>query len=139
APDHTAVAQGSLPTTDDFALTLTDTGRLIAQVRSDGPATRLSLLGPNGEVLVQSDGQSATNLDDLIVQHLQPGTSFLQVETLDGSAGHYQLTANLLSALPPFQPLPLNATPSAVVTGDFNGDGIPDLAAAESDSNSVAI
>ena len=34
---------------------------------------------------------------------------------------------------------PVGSTPSAIVTGDFNGDGLPDLAVANAGSNSVTV
>src|SRR5262245_5269824 len=67
--------------TDFFQLTVNDSGRLTARAAPDAPlGSRLSLLGPSGELLIQSDGVSPTNPEDLIVQHILPGTYFLQVE-----------------------------------------------------------
>src|ERR1051326_1209801 len=68
-PDQQASAAGSLSTTDFFKLTLSDTGRLTAQVHATGANSRLALLGPTGDLLIQSDGQSASNADDRIDQH----------------------------------------------------------------------
>src|SRR5262245_82535 len=70
--DHNATAGGALPTTDFYKLTLTDTGRLTTQVHTTGATTRLSLLDSSGTLLIQSDGQSASNRDDQIAQHLVP-------------------------------------------------------------------
>src|SRR3954463_7335713 len=72
---------------DEFQVTLADSGRLTAEVQTRTGCsldTRLSLLGPDRQLLVQSDGQSATNRDDLITQHLLAGTYFVKVEGLGG-------------------------------------------------------
>jgi hypothetical protein len=39
----------------------------------------------------------------------------------------------------PAQTLPAGSLPQSVAVGDFNGDGIPDLAVANSDSNTVSV
>src|SRR5262245_4840224 len=49
-----------------FRVTVAESGRLTALVHGNGLDTRLSLLGPDGRLLVQSDGQSAADRDDLI-------------------------------------------------------------------------
>src|SRR5262245_8754247 len=66
---------------DWFRLTVEETGRLSVLTDAD-PDTRTSLLGPDGQLLIQSDGLSAANRDDQIAQHLTPGTYFLRVEGL---------------------------------------------------------
>src|SRR5262249_50950597 len=116
---------------DVYKVTLTESGRLTVEVHAAGFPTRLSLLGPDGELLIQSDGQSATDRDDRIVQYLAGaagGTSYyLRVEGLDGGTGAYTLTTEFVPAVLPFQPLPVGDDPQALVTADFNGDGHPDL------------
>src|SRR4051794_34470063 len=70
---------------DEFQVTLTDSGRLTAEAHTRPGCsldTRLSLLGPDHQLLIQSDGRSPTNRDDLITQHLLAGTYFVQVEGL---------------------------------------------------------
>src|SRR5262249_12621032 len=71
--------------------------------------------------------------DDLIYQHLPPGTYVLKVHHT-GGVGDYSMTATLTPAVAPFRPL--DAQPVAgfkaytydpLTTGDFNADGIPDL------------
>src|SRR5262249_4454482 len=87
------------------------------------------LLGPDGQLLIQSDGASATDPDDWIVQHLTPGTYFFEVQGLGGASGAYTLTTDFVPAVPPFQPLPMGARVhfTDLVAADFTGDGCVDL------------
>ena len=99
---------------------------LIARAAAVGTPTRLSLLDSQGTLLVQSDGQSATNPDDLIEQHVAPGTSYLELQSL-GGAGSYTLTASLTASPPPNE-LPSSELPAAppsplVVFGNFDSTG----------------
>src|SRR6266478_7447849 len=87
---------------DFYQFTLPETGRLTVRTQGASLDTRTSLLGPDGQLLIQSDGASATDPDDLIVQHLLAGTYFLQVEGLGGGTGSYTLTTEFLPAVPPF-------------------------------------
>ena len=80
-------------------------GRLVAQVHAAGATTRLSLWDAQGQVLMQSDGQSPGNPDDQIDLHVPAGTDYLEVEDL-GGAGAYTLTTSLTPATTsPFQPI----------------------------------
>jgi hypothetical protein len=129
---------------DSFQLTLADTGRFTASVHAVGFATRLSLFDAQHQLLVQSDGQSPSNPDDLIDQHVQGdpaqgATFYLEVTSSAGGAGSFRLTTRFVQATPPFQPLQVGAAPAAVVTGDFNGDGALDLATADQGSGQVSI
>jgi hypothetical protein len=127
-----AESVGVLPSTDFFAVTLPEPGRLVARVHAQGESTRLSLLGTDGGLLIQSDGQSAANPDDLIDQHLDGGsTYYLKLEGLDNPPGSYQLEADFAAAAPPFAPISVGKAPIAMVTGDFLGDGRTDLAVAD--------
>ena len=113
-----------------FQIDPTTDGRLVAQVHAEGATTRLSLLDAQGQVLMQSDGQSPDNPDDQIDLHVPAGTDYLEVENL-GGAGAYTLTTSLMPATTPFQPIPsVGFGPSSIVAGDFNGDGRTDLAVA---------
>jgi hypothetical protein len=124
-------------------------GRLSAVVHTDGFAARLSLFDKDGNLLIQSDGQSPNKLDPLLLQQVTGddfGTRYyLEVERLNKSgAGIYTLTTRLQPASDPLQPVsvghqPFSFQPEAVTTADFNGDGIPDLAVGDIGSGMVTI
>src|SRR5262249_38804801 len=108
--------------------------RLVAQVHARGITTRLSLQEAQGHRIVVSDGLSPSDRDDRIDQHLPVGSYFLKVDST-GGAGDYDLTALVTPAAAPFQPIATGSAssrflgvPSLFAVGDFNGDGIPDLA-----------
>ena len=89
---RTATTSGTLAGPGDVALFQIDPsidGRLTVRVHAPGVPIRLSLTDERGEVLVQSDGISATDADARIVQHVVPGTYFLKVEARGGGAGAY--------------------------------------------------
>jgi hypothetical protein len=143
-PDHKATSAAVLGTeTDFFKLTATETGRLTARVHAAGFNTRLSLYDPNGSLLVESDGQSLTDKDDLIVQYLtgapEGRTYYLSVGGLAGGMGVYTLTAELDPADSPFPPPASVADHRSVVSGFFSRDGRLDLVTADADSGNVAI
>src|SRR5207244_647251 len=103
------------------------------------------LFNPNGEMLVESDGQAPGDLSNLLVQHLSapPGgaTYFLKVEELGDAAGAYTLSTDFDPGPSPAAPV-TNAVgrgPLAAITADFNHDGRLDLATANADSNDVSI
>src|SRR5207245_4202374 len=79
--------------------------------------------------------------DDLIVQHLLPGTYFLQVEGLGGGTGSYTLTTEFVPAVPPFQSLPVGSSGefADLVTADFNGDGFADLVRCSPQASYVSV
>jgi hypothetical protein len=139
---------------DKFQVTIPDSGRLTADVHTCTTSslhTRLSLLGTDGQLLIQSDGArgaDATRLaDDRIVQHLLAGTYFVQVQGLGAGTGAYTLTTDLQPANPPNQPLltdfpgvtPFVLTPNFSVTGDFDRDGTLDIATANTFTNDVTV
>ncbi len=123
---------------DQFALSATTDEVLVAQVHPQGMTTQLSLLDSQGNVLVQSDGLSPTDPDDLIAQQLVSGSYFLKVES-DGNAGNYTFTTTVAPTTAAFQPLPVGSFPDAIVAGDFTGDGHLDLAVANANSSNVSI
>ena len=61
-----------------FQIDPTTDGRLVARVHAEGATTRLSLLDGQGQVLMQSDGQSPANQDDQIDLHVPAGTPAAQ-------------------------------------------------------------
>ena len=112
-------------------------GRLMAQTQGSSSSLqlRLSLFDGQGNLLVQSDGQSPGRQNPLIDQLVAAGADFLEVQSLSGS-GTYSLSTSLTPESNPDQTLPLptnfqegNFAPLAV--GDFNHDGIPDLVATD--------
>ena len=120
---------GAGPSADVFRISPTEAGRLFATVHPQGVATRLSLLDDQGRRMIQSDGVSPSNPDDVIDQHLLAGTYFLKVESTGGE-GAYTMTNSFAASLSPFSLSFPRVIPNAVETvqsGDFNADGIPDL------------
>ncbi len=113
-------------------------GMFAAQLHAPGLTAVLALLDSTGKVLVQSDGHSAADRDGSIDEYLPSGTYTLITE-LTAGAGVYSLTALLTPAATPFQPIPVGSCPSAVVAGDFNGDGRTDLAVANELENTVSV
>jgi len=116
-----------------LAIDATNDERLVAQVHATGITTRLSLLDAQGRVLVQSDGLSASDPNDVIDEHLTAGTEFLEVQTLSGS-GTYSLSTSLTPTSVPYQTLPLppsfqGGSYAPIAVGDFTNNGILDIVA----------
>jgi hypothetical protein len=113
---------------DFFQIDTPSDGFLVARVHPDLMTVRLSLLDSQGRLLMQSDGLSATDPDDLIEMHLPAGSYVLEVQAT-GGAGDYALTTSLTPAYDPFQQLGEDSVYNEpIAVGDFNSDGIPDLA-----------
>jgi hypothetical protein len=110
-----------------YQIDTTTDGRFTARLQTKALAVSLLLIDSHGNLLVRSDGASTTGSDERIDEHVAPGSYTLQVEVTTG-AGSYVLTSALAPASLPFQPIPAQNDPSAIVTGDFNGDGRTDLA-----------
>jgi len=123
---------------DQFSFDPTTNEILVAQVHPQGLTTQLSLLDSQGQLLVQSDGISPTDPDDLIAQQVVSGSYFLKVDST-GGAGIYTLTTTVAPTTAPFQPLPGFSGPDAIMAGDFTGDGRLDLAVANEYSDDVSI
>jgi hypothetical protein len=121
-----AVSSGGANSVDTFRIDTTRDGLLLAVVSPNGIAAGLSLLDAQGNVLVQSDAPAPGSQNDMIDEHLVPGTYYLKV-TSSGGPGDYILTTSLSPSNEPFQPIPASSS-SAIVTGDFTGNGILDLA-----------
>ena len=110
-------------------------GRLIVQVQASVGSLqlRLSLYDGQGNLLVQSDGQSSGRPDPLIDQHITAGADFLEVQGLSGS-GSYALSTSLTPSSGPSQTLalPLNYQGTGyapIAVGDFTNNGILDIVA----------
>src|SRR5439155_17835195 len=108
-------------------------GRLTAEVAATGGTLvpRLTLSGPSGQVLIQSDSGR-------IVQHLQPGTYSLAVSAQAG-VGTYRLITSFTQAVLPFEGLAVGTLPRALAVADVNGDGISDIISANYLSKTVSV
>ena len=111
---------------DYFRIDPTSDGLLVARVHAENSRTRLSLRDARGDLLVQSDGISPSNADDLIDQHVVAGTYYLEVQSLGGE-GAYTLSYTLSPSSNPIVPGTGSYAGEPLLTADFNGDGIPDL------------
>src|SRR5262249_32839072 len=100
---------------------------LIAVVATQGAPSQLSLLDAQGHVLVQSEGVSSDDRDDVIDEYLTAGDYSLGLDSGGGQGGP-TWTPMLIPAAAPLQPIPAGPSPDAIVAGDFNGDGHLDLA-----------
>jgi hypothetical protein len=128
---------------DGVSIDATADERLIAVVAAPGATSQLSLLDAQGHVLVQSDGVSSDNPDNLLDQHLTAGVYSLALDARGGK-GALTWTVMLTPAASPFLPIPVapgsNITTSplftalptcSIVAGDFSGDGKLDLAVSD--------
>src|SRR5262249_23686362 len=127
---------------DFFTVTLTEPGLLTAQAQpapGESLASRLSLLGPDGQPLLQSDGTSADDPNPPLAEHLEAGTYFLAVAAPGGGTVAYTLTTKFVPATSPFEPLLVGYRPEQFATADFNGDGYRDIATRNRQSDDVSI
>jgi hypothetical protein len=127
---------------DFFQVPVTESGLLTARTQAEAGsalASRLSLLGPDGQTLVQSDGASTDPSSPLISEHLEVGTYFFEVAALGAGTGGYTLTTEFVPATSPFDPLLVGYRPEALVTADFNGDGYQDIATRNRVSDDVSL
>ncbi len=121
--------------TDFYQIQPSSDGRLIAQTSdiSEGLELRLSIDDGQGNVLVASDGLSASDPDNVIDEHVPAGTDILEVEDLSGS-GSYSLATSFTPASDPNQTLTLppnfQGTGFApIAVGNFTGNGVLDIVA----------
>jgi hypothetical protein len=131
-------AQGSPGAIDVYRIDTATEARLVAQVHAAGSVTRLLLKDAQGNLLMQSDGQSAANPDDLIDLSVPPGSLSLEVQNL-GGAGTYTLLTTLTPVTAPFQPIPVTSQPSSLVTGDFTGRGFSDIASTNLNTSDLSV
>jgi hypothetical protein len=101
-----------------------------------------------GGLLAESDGGGPGNPNPQVAQIVLPGDYFLAVSAsgAGGATGDYTLATHFLPASDPNAPQPdpvrfvgVGQNPMALVTGDFNGDGVLDLATADQGSGTVSV
>ncbi|MBL8799171.1 MAG: VCBS repeat-containing protein [Planctomycetia bacterium] len=142
-PGTRIVGRLSLGDRDFYRFEITDgPGRLIADVHAATGDTRLTLLGSDQTLLIQSAAQPGGRLDDRIVQHLQPGTYYLMVESaVSDAVADYALSLQFDEASALSDRLPLDELLGggrAMVAGDFNRDGHLDVISYGRGANVVA-
>jgi hypothetical protein len=120
---------GSEGNVDTYRIATTAETQLVANVDSQDLSTRLVLVDSQGRVLVESDGFSLTDPDDVIDEDVPAGTYTLEVQST-GAQGTYTLTTDSLPVSAPFEPIPAGngLYPPAITVGDFRNDGKLDLA-----------
>jgi hypothetical protein len=92
---------------------------------------RLTLSGPTGEVLIQSDSGQ-------IVQSLLPGLYVVAVSSQTG-AGNFRLTTTFVQTSSPFAPLADGPGTAWVAASDLNADGAPDVVVANRVDDTVKV
>ncbi len=141
-----------------FRIDLTQAGNLTAQLTAGGNPASLALYDSQGLPIVQSDGQVQGGLggspsqnptpegDPLITQGLTTAPNgslstsyYLKIDNQGTDARTYSLTTLFTPSASTLQTVPLQAEGSLVVTGDFNGDGLPDLATATDGFTDVTV
>ncbi len=123
---------------DSVMIDATSAGFLIADLHSQGQSNQLSLLNTPGQVVVHSDGLSPADTDAAIAEHLVGGDYSLDGGST-GGPGSAIWTILLTPTSAPFQAIAVGADPSAIVAGDFTGDGHLDLAVANSGDDTVSV
>ena len=106
-------------------------GEFTAELGGNAIVPRLTLAGPQGQVLIQSDSGR-------IVQSLQPGAYQVTVSERSGS-GAYRLTTTFVQTSLPFAPLAAGEGTASVAITDVNGDGVPDIITANRIDQTVSV
>jgi hypothetical protein len=92
---------------------------------------RLTLSGPGGQTLIQSDSGR-------IVEYLLPGAYSLSVSSPSGP-GSYRLTTSFTQASGLLVPLATGTSPKSVAVGDLTGNGILDVVAPNFLDNTLSV
>ncbi|HBI43679.1 MAG TPA: hypothetical protein DDY78_12640 [Planctomycetales bacterium] len=146
---------------DRYTLNVTEQGTLSVQVEGatgSGLDGRATLYGVNsfvnlngvhvagGGLLLSSGGHLPGEPTSLLKIFLLPGQYFLEVSSA-GGAGAYTLTPTFTPGPNPFNGPDLDVsldrmvgkTPVGIVQGDFNRDGVLDVATANHDSGDISV
>jgi FG-GAP-like repeat/Bacterial pre-peptidase C-terminal domain len=135
-PDHPVDQAGAIEAIGDrdfFRFSLNESARFTAQVRSAALDPLLNLFGSDGQLLVTSDDVAKNDSSAVSVQHLRPGTYFVEVTAAQGeNLGTYDLLASVSDGLPPGEKLLVGQTGvgqgvRTALLQDVNSDGRPDL------------
>lgn len=119
-------------------------GQVTLDIKATGNLNaKATLFAPDHSVLFQSDDRSPGDANPLLTVHLEPGQYYVAVASSDAAhgvaaTGTYTLTARFLESLQP-DTFPDGTNPKVIVTGDFNGDGIPDIATGDFFTNVLII
>ena len=111
-----------------YTLVVPASGNLHVWIDAAGSPASLSLYDARHLPIVQSDGQSTNNPDPSITQGVTGGmTYYLKVVNQGTATITYRLTNELTLSDSTLTAVPVTSNDIAIVTGDFNGDGIPDI------------
>ncbi len=118
---------------DTYSFSVVGNGILTAAVTATNIALRprLTLAGPSGEMLIQSDSGR-------LVHHLVPGDYTLVVSAQSGTGG-YRLRTAFAEASVPYASLPAGRRTFSIVTADLNRDGILDLVTPNRNDNTLSV
>jgi FG-GAP-like repeat/Bacterial pre-peptidase C-terminal domain len=120
---------------DSYPFTVSDalgSGELKAEVAASSAAhPRLSLFGPTGQILIQSDSGQ-------LVQPLQPGKYVLAVSAVAQPTA-YRLSTTFTRTSQPFAQLTTGAGAASVAAADVNGDGFSDVITANRIDQTVSV
>jgi len=138
-----SLSSGTLSTahpTDYFQISLPSSPGLVnLQVNpGSGSVVRLALYDDNWNLLIQSDGTGSQFLTS-IAQNLPVGTYYFEVTLLSAGGGNYSLATEFTAEAFPFQDTQVGENPGSIITGDFNGDGSPDIATASDLGSSLTV
>ena len=111
---------------------------LVAVVQGPGGMGPLLLRDSQGRRVIQSQGVSSSSGNVAIDEQLTFGEYTLSAASPGGPYATWW-TIMLRPGTAPFQPIPVGSSPAAIVTGDFDGDGRPDLALTDARDDTVSV